>query len=134
LRQKPNFFDAVVDDSESELQNIAAGRIIDLYRRVRVDHFAGIARVLEMIENLSRIHRTKLYRVNVARAPSPAWSGSYADTRDSGTHLEINFDRLNQRHQPADQLLMHRVRTIGVEGSLVGEFHRASQLVPLSTR
>jgi hypothetical protein len=46
--------------------------------------------VLEVIENLSRVHWQKLYRASVARARSPATTCPY-----SSTHLEIHFDRLN---------------------------------------
>src|SRR5882672_2303699 len=48
--------------------------------------------------------------------------------------LEIHFNRLNEWHQPAHQFLMHRMRAVTVEGSLVGEFHHTSKLVALSTR
>lgn len=52
LSEKPNFLNTPVSNSHSKLQNIAAGGIFNLRRGVGTSHFAGVARVLEVIENL----------------------------------------------------------------------------------
>ncbi len=45
-----------VSDSQGQFQNIAAGRVFDLGGGVGIRHFARVARVLEVIENLGRVH------------------------------------------------------------------------------
>ena len=68
LGEKAKFLDASIDDFQGELEDIATCRVFDLDRRVRIGNFTGIAWVLEVIENLRRVHREKLYRAGVARA------------------------------------------------------------------
>jgi hypothetical protein len=60
LSQKSYFLDAAVSDSQGQLQNIAAGWVLDLGRSVWVRHLAGVARVLKVIEDLGRVHRRKI--------------------------------------------------------------------------
>ena len=67
LCEKSNFIDAPASYSQGEFENIAAGRILELDRGIRIGHFAGIARMLEVIKNLRRVHQKKLYRARVAR-------------------------------------------------------------------
>src|ERR1700730_8642035 len=83
LREKPNFIDASADDLQSEFQNVAARRIFDLARCIGIGHFAGIAWMLEVVENLGRVHRQELYRDSVVwpRATSPAASESLPRAR-----------------------------------------------------
>ena len=54
---KANLFDALAADFESNAQNVAAGGVLQLRRRVRAFHNAGIARMLEVVEKLGRVHR-----------------------------------------------------------------------------
>ena len=79
--------------SQSEFQNVAAGRVFDLGGGVRIGDFARVARILEVIEDL---------RLSTSPALNPG--------------LEVHFDRINQRHQPGQQLLMHGMRTVGIAG------------------
>ena len=60
LGEKSDFLDAAIGDSQCQLQDIAAGRVFDLGGGVGICHFAGIARMLEVIENLGRVHRRRL--------------------------------------------------------------------------
>jgi len=77
LREKSNFIDAPADDLQSEFQNVAARRIFDLARCIGIGHFAGIAWMLEVVENLGREHRKELYPDSVREtATSPAFSES----------------------------------------------------------
>ena len=57
---KPNLRNAPSFDSQSQFQNVPARWIFDLNRRVWIVDFARIARMLEMIENLGRVHATRL--------------------------------------------------------------------------
>ena len=68
LGKKSNIFDAAIDDSKSKFQDVAAGRIVELDRRIRICDLAGVAWMLEVIEDFRGIHRRKLYRACVARA------------------------------------------------------------------
>ena len=64
------------------------------------------------------------------RGPGPWTLCAY----DFGVHFEIDLDGFNQRHQPAHQFLMDGMRAVGIERSLVGELHHASQFVALAAR
>ncbi len=57
LGEKPYFLDAAVPYAGCELENIAAGGVLNLGRGVRIRHFARVTRVFEVIEDLWRIHR-----------------------------------------------------------------------------
>jgi len=56
LRKKSNFIDAIVCDSQSKFQNITTRRILDLNRDIRIGYLTTIPWVLEVLENLGRIH------------------------------------------------------------------------------
>ncbi len=60
LGSKADFRHAPADDFHGQLQDVTTRRVLDLHRRVRFGDFARIARMLEVIENLSRIHATRL--------------------------------------------------------------------------
>jgi len=45
--------------------------------------------------------------------------------------FKINFERINQRHQPLEQLLMNRMRSVSVQRGPVGELHHAAKLISL---
>ena len=51
-----NRHDPAFRHAQGEPQNVAAGGILQLDRRVRVGQIAGIARVLKMVQQLRRIH------------------------------------------------------------------------------
>jgi hypothetical protein len=50
------------------------------------------------------------------------------------SRLKINLDRINERLQPLQQLLMDSVSPVSLERCPVDEFHRPAQLVSLRTR
>ena len=52
LRPEANLCDPPLRNFHRELQNIAAGRILDPRRRIRIGNRSRVARVLKMIENL----------------------------------------------------------------------------------
>jgi hypothetical protein len=56
LREKTDFRDVPVRDPHAQFQNIAARWIFDLHGRVRIGDFARVARMLEVIQKLRRIH------------------------------------------------------------------------------
>ncbi len=49
--QKTRFRDALAFDAHGELKNVAANRIADFHFGVRAVEFAGVARILKVIEN-----------------------------------------------------------------------------------
>ena len=53
---------AVAGKLQRQLQHIAASRILNLHFRIRVGNHAGVARMLEVIENLGRVHPSHLSR------------------------------------------------------------------------
>lgn len=60
LGSKADLNHAPADDLHGQLQDVATRRVLDLCGRVRIGDFARIARVLEVIENLWRVHATRL--------------------------------------------------------------------------
>ena len=60
LARKRISLNAVAGKLESQFQNIAACRIFNLYGCIRISNNSGIARMLEVIENLRRIHSANL--------------------------------------------------------------------------
>lgn len=52
LREKSYLLDAAVTDAQREFQYVAASGVLDLCGGVRLSHFAGVARMLEVIEDL----------------------------------------------------------------------------------
>jgi hypothetical protein len=56
FRKKADFRDLAVCNLHGEFQNVAAGWIFDLHGRVRIGDFARVARMLEVIQKLGRIH------------------------------------------------------------------------------
>ena len=56
LSKEAGLRDAIVIDSQSELQNVSAGRVFDLGGGLGVIDLSGVARVLEVIEKLGRVH------------------------------------------------------------------------------
>ena len=97
-------------------------------------HFACVARVLEVIEDLRGIHRRKLYPARVARG-AVAGRQANSDQKLSGMSASKStsigsISGINQ----LDQFLMDRMRPVGIQRSLVGELHHATQLVSLPAR
>lgn len=60
LGSKAYLRNAPGDHFHGQLQDVATRRVLDLCGRVRIGDFARIARVLEVIENLWRVHATRL--------------------------------------------------------------------------
>ncbi len=57
---EPDFSNTPGVHLQAKTQNVAAGRIFQLCRSVGTGKVAGIPRILEMIEQLRRIHTFKL--------------------------------------------------------------------------
>jgi hypothetical protein len=51
-----------------------------------------------------------------------------------GSNFKIDFDRINQRHQPLQQLLMGGMPSVGFQRRPVGKFHSAAMLISLGAR
>jgi hypothetical protein len=50
------------------------------------------------------------------------------------SHFKINLDRINQRHQPLQQLLVNRMPSISVQRGSVRELHHPAKLISLRAR
>ena len=48
--------DVTVHDANSQFQNVATGRVLDLRGGVRIGHVSGIAGILEVVEYLCGVH------------------------------------------------------------------------------
>ena len=54
--KETDFFDAIAGEFERQLQNIATCWIFNLHGCIRIGNCSGITRMLEVIENLGRVH------------------------------------------------------------------------------
>jgi hypothetical protein len=50
------------------------------------------------------------------------------------SRFKIDLNRINQWHQPLQQLLMNRMPSVGLQRRSVGKLHRAPKLISLRTR
>jgi hypothetical protein len=57
--KKTRFRNAPIFDASSKLKNVAANRIADFDANIRARKFAGVARILKMVENSVAKHRQK---------------------------------------------------------------------------
>lgn len=60
--KKTDVGDTISIQFQTEFEDIAAGRIFDSRDGIRLFHFAGIARVLKMVEQLGGVHRPIVVR------------------------------------------------------------------------
>jgi hypothetical protein len=56
LGEKSDFRDAAIGNSQGKFQNIATGRVLDLGGGVGIHYCSRVAGVLEVIEDLGRVH------------------------------------------------------------------------------
>jgi hypothetical protein len=57
LSKKADLYDATVRDLKAQFQDVTASWIFDLHGCVSIQNFTRIARMLEVIEKLGRIHK-----------------------------------------------------------------------------
>ena len=55
-KQETYFFDPIPRDFQGQPHHVTAGRICDLHRGIRIGNFSSVARMFEVIENLTGVH------------------------------------------------------------------------------
>lgn len=60
LGLEPNLRNPPGIDSQSQTEYIAAGRILDFRRGIGIHEFSRVARILEVVEQLGRVHAVQI--------------------------------------------------------------------------